>query len=129
MTLRRAAALLLVLSATPAAADFRECLGGLRSQAAGQGVSGQTFDAVTAALEPDMKIFELMDNQPEFKTPIWDYVAALVDEERVVDGRSRHAPARGALAGAESRYGSTATSSRASGASSPISARTSAAVR
>ncbi len=106
MTLARAvAALFLGLAVTPAAADFRECLAGLRSQAAAKGVSGQTYDAVTSGLEPDMKIFELMDNQPEFKTPIWDYVAALVDEERVVDGRSAMRQHGQALAGAESRYG------------------------
>src|SRR5829696_3401192 len=106
MTLARAvAALFLGLAVTPAAADFRECLAGLRSQAAAKGVSGQTYDAVTSGLEPDMKIFELMDNQPEFKTPIWDYMAALVDEERVVDGRSAMRQHGQALAGAESRYG------------------------
>jgi lytic murein transglycosylase len=106
MTLARAvAALFLGLAVTPAAADFRECLAGLRSQAAAKGVSGQTYDAVTSGLEPDMKIFELMDNQPEFKTPIWDYVALLVDEERVVDGRSAMRQHGQALAGAESRYG------------------------
>ena len=35
-----------------------------------------------------MTILELQNNQPEFKTPIWDYLAALVDEERVQDGRA-----------------------------------------
>ena len=105
MTLARSAALLLGLAATPAAADFRDCLGSLRAEAGAKGVSGQTFDAVTASLQPDMTIFELMNNQPEFKTPIWDYVAALVDEERVVDGRSAMRQHGQALAGAESRYG------------------------
>src|ERR687898_278788 len=106
MTLAHAvAALFLGLAASPAAADFRDCLAGLRAQAAAKGVSGQTYDAVTSGLEPDMKIFELMDNQPEFKTPIWDYVAALVDEERVVDGRAAMRQHGQALAGAEGRYG------------------------
>jgi lytic murein transglycosylase len=105
MTLARSAALVLGLAATPAAADFRDCLGSLRAEAGAKGVSGQTFDAVTASLQPDMTIFELMNNQPEFKTPIWDYVAALVDEERVVDGRSAMRQHGQALAGAESRYG------------------------
>jgi lytic murein transglycosylase len=46
-----------------------------------------------------------MDKQPEFKTPIWDYLAGLVDDERVEEGRAlmrRHA---GALQSAEQRYG------------------------
>ena len=46
-----------------------------------------------------------MDNQPEFKTPIWDYLAALVDEERVQDGRAAMRQWGQALAAAEARYG------------------------
>ena len=65
----------------------------------------QAFDAATRGLEPDLKILELMDNQPEFKTPIWDYLAALVDEERVQDGRAAMRQWGQALAAAEARYG------------------------
>jgi lytic murein transglycosylase len=107
MTRRIALALLgLPLLAAPAAAqsDFRACLAGLKGQAAAKGVSGATYDAATAGVQPDMKILELMDNQPEFKTPIWDYLGFLVDEERVEEGRAamrRHAQA---LATAESRF-------------------------
>jgi lytic murein transglycosylase len=89
----------------PAQADFRACLDGLRSQAAAKGVSGATYDAVTRGVRPDMEVLELMNNQPEFKTPIWDYLGFLVDEERVEDGRAamrRHAQA---LAQAEARFG------------------------
>jgi membrane-bound lytic murein transglycosylase B len=84
-----------VLSLPSAAlADFSSCLGGLRSAAAAKGVSGSTFDRATRGLEPDMKVIELMNNQPEFKTPIWDYLATLVDEEKVAEGQAmlrRHA--------------------------------------
>ena len=106
---RRIALALLGLStlAAPAAAqsDFRACLAGLKGQAAAKGVSGATYDAATAGVQPDLKILELMDNQPEFKTPIWDYLGFLVDEERVEEGRAamrRHAQA---LAQAEARFG------------------------
>ncbi len=37
----------------------------------------------------------LLDAQPEFTTPIWDYLAALVDRQRVDDGRvllQQHGP-------------------------------------
>src|SRR5918993_4257376 len=88
-----------------AQADFRACLEGLRPQAAAKGVSGATYDSVTRGVQPDMEILELMNNQPEFKTPIWDYLGFLVDEERVEDGRAamrRHAQA---LAAAEARFG------------------------
>ena len=46
-----------------------------------------------------------MDNQPEFKTPIWDYLGFLVDEERVEDGRAAMRQHGQALAAAEARFG------------------------
>ncbi|MHB2168397.1 lytic murein transglycosylase [Alsobacter sp. R-9] len=88
-----------------AQADFRSCLAGLRSTMVGPGLSAATFDEATRGLEPDMKVLEFLDNQPEFKTPIWDYLAALVDEERVADGRAMLRQWSQALAAAESRYG------------------------
>lgn len=93
------------LASTAAKADFRSCLSGLRGSAASQGISAATYDAVTSGLQPDMKVLELMDNQPEFKTPIWDYLAVLVDEERVADGRAAMRQHGQALAAAESRFG------------------------
>jgi lytic murein transglycosylase len=96
-----------LMLATPAAAqgDFRACLAGLRGEAAANGISGSTFDAATRGVEPDLTILDLMNNQPEFKTPIWDYLAALVDDERVQDGRAAMRQWSQALAAAEARYG------------------------
>src|SRR4051794_41226180 len=108
MNARIALALLgLSIAAAPAAAqsDFRACLAGLKGQAVAKGVPGETYDAVTAGVQPDMKILELMDNQPEFKTPIWDYLGFLVDDERVEEGRAAMRRAAQALATAESRFG------------------------
>ena len=107
MTIRRPLALALTacLLATPALADFRSCLAGLKGEAAAKGVSGATYDAATSGVQPDMKILELMDNQPEFKTPIWDYLGFLVDEERVEEGRAAMSRAGSALAEAERRFG------------------------
>ena len=98
------AAALLATAPALAQADFRSCLAGLRSDAAAKGISGATFDGVTADLQPDMKVLELQANQPEFKTPIWDYLAMLVDDERVRDGRAGMQRWGSALATAESRY-------------------------
>ncbi|MBM6580913.1 lytic murein transglycosylase [Microvirga sp. BT689] len=105
------ASTLLVLAglaaATPAVAqaDFGSCLAGLKSQAAAKGISGQAFDAATRGLTPDLTILELMNNQPEFKTAIWDYLSALVDDERVQDGRAAMRQWGQALASAEGRFG------------------------
>jgi len=81
---------LLVAGATGAlAADFKSCVKALRGEAAARGIAAQTFDAALAGVEPDPDVLDSMDNQPEFTTPIWDYLAALVDEQRVADGRAR----------------------------------------
>src|SRR5581483_5099504 len=79
----------LVAAAFPARADFRDCLASLRAAAAGQGVSAATFDAATSGLEPDMDIPKLEENQPEFKIPVWHYLAGLVDDQRVSDGQAK----------------------------------------
>lgn len=109
MTLRLAfpLAALLALSAPAAqAADaFAACLAGLRAPAAKAGVSGATFDHHTASLSPDMAVIGLLDAQPEFKTPIWDYMAALVDDERVADGKAGIERWRAELDRAAARYG------------------------
>ena len=84
---------------------FARCLSTLRQTAAGKGVSAASFDRFTAGLAPDRSVLELLDAQPEFTTPIWDYLAALVDDERVADGRARLAEHADLLARIEARYG------------------------
>ncbi len=91
--------------ASQAHADFASCLAGLKSAAAGQGISAATFDRVMAGVTPDPKVMEAFNSQPEFKTPIWDYLAFLVDEQKVNEGRAMMARHGSALASAEQRYG------------------------
>ncbi|MDX5446198.1 MAG: lytic murein transglycosylase [Zoogloeaceae bacterium] len=83
-----AAALIATLPAAQADDAFRACLTDLRRESSQHGVQAATFDRHTAALEPDMEVIALLDRQPEFTTPIWDYMAGLVDDERVRDGRA-----------------------------------------
>jgi lytic murein transglycosylase len=96
---------LLVAASAPARADFSSCVASLRSEAARQGVSGAALEAAFAGLQPDMKVLDFQKDQPEFKTPIWDYLAALVDDERVADGKAGMAQYAAAFAAAEQRYG------------------------
>ena len=91
--------------ASPARADFSSCVGSLRADGARAGVSRATLEAAFNGLEPDMKVLEFEKQQPEFKTPIWDYVDGLVDEERVADGKAAMAANAHALARAEETYG------------------------
>ncbi len=93
------------LASSPTRADFQSCLAGLRQDAAKQGVPGATFDRVMAGVTPDAKVLEAEAFQPEFKTPIWDYLATLVDEQKVAEGAAmmrRHARE---LASAQARFG------------------------
>jgi lytic murein transglycosylase len=97
--------LALIASAASAQGSFQSCLAGLRSDAAAKGVSGSTFDRAMAGVQPDMKVIEAMNNQPEFKTPIWDYLGTLVDDEKVAEGRAMLRQHASTLAAAESRFG------------------------
>jgi lytic murein transglycosylase len=90
------------LPAMAAAGGFEDCLAGLRGAA---GVDAATFDKATRGLQPNPEVLEFAKSQPEFKTPIWDYLASLVDEERVSDGRAMMARWSQALASAQSHYG------------------------
>ncbi len=91
--------------APSARADFDGCVAGIRSAALSQGVSGAVFDRAMSGVAPDPKVIEAMNSQPEFKTPIWDYLGALVDEERVAEGRQMLRTHAATLAAAEQRYG------------------------
>jgi len=93
------------LLATPARADFQSCLQGLRAKAAAAGVSQQTINAATRDLSFDPDIIAAEDAQPEFKTAIWDYLAGLVDDERVAEGRANMHKWGQALHTASTRYG------------------------
>ena len=100
-----ALASLVMIAPRPALADFSSCVAGIRTQALGQGISAAVFDRAMGGVVPDMEVIKAMNNQPEFKTPIWDYLGALVDEERVAEGRALLAKHSATLAAAESRFG------------------------
>src|ERR1700731_1491446 len=85
--------------------DFASCVAGMRGQATAQGISAATFDSQMNGLTPDMTVLDLEEQQPEFKTPIWDYLAALVDDQRIADGRAMLAQWRSMLDAVESRFG------------------------
>ena len=108
MAMKRLACLTLLLApAFAAQADpaFQRCLANLKSTAAQQGVSAATFDRYTADLEPDRSVLELLNFQPEFSTDIWDYLAGLVDEQRVEDGKAMLAEHADLLARVSAEYG------------------------
>jgi lytic murein transglycosylase len=84
--------------------EFSRCLADLKSAAQATGVRGETFERYTQGLAADLTVIDKLNFQPEFKTPIWDYLAGLVDEERVEQGRVLLAQHAEVLAQVQQRY-------------------------
>lgn len=85
--------------------NFQSCLASLRSSAISSGVNASTYDRYTQNLTPDYSVIEKLNYQPEFSTPIWDYLSGLVDEERVAKGREMLAQHRDVLNRVQAAYG------------------------
>ncbi|MFV9473096.1 lytic murein transglycosylase [Advenella sp. RU8] len=86
-------------------ADFAACLDRLQPEAQKAGISGQAFRQFTSDIVPDMSILEKLDYQPEFKQPIWDYMAALVDEQRIQEGKQNLSLHKHTLSRIQEKYG------------------------
>lgn len=97
--------LALLSAVTPARADFATCVAGIKSAAIRDGISAHTVGNAFQDVKADSKVLELESFQPEFKTPVWDYLAALVDDERVSDGKAAMTANAKSLALAELRFG------------------------
>jgi lytic murein transglycosylase len=88
-----------------AAADFGNCLEGLWPDAARRGVSRENFERYTAGLTPDLHIMDLLDAQPEFTKSTWDYLDALVSDDRIARGRELLAQFASTFDAEERTYG------------------------
>lgn len=85
--------------------DFTQCLDGLRDDARRNGVSETTFRFLTRDLAPDMSVIDKLNHQPEFSTPIWDYLSGLVDDERVQQGQALLQQHASVLDSVQQRFG------------------------
>ena len=103
--LRVVLACVLSMSAHAFGVEFEACLQKLRGDAVAKGIAPRTFDAAFSGITPDQSVLDALDNQPEFTTPIWDYMASLVDPERVADGRAKLTEWGSVLANAEQQFG------------------------
>jgi lytic murein transglycosylase len=70
-----------------AAANFGNCIAGLWPDAERRGISRATFEQATRDLTPDLRIMDLLDQQPEFAKAFWEYLDILVTDERIQRGR------------------------------------------
>ena len=84
--------LLVALLATPAhaqpAESFDSFIAGFRAKAVAAGVSGATYDAAMGGLTPDPRVPDLVTAQPEFTTPMWDYIEGRVTSGRIERGKA-----------------------------------------
>lgn len=72
------------------AEQYQQCLAQLRSNGLFTGISAATWAQAAPQLQADASVLPLLDKQPEFSMPVWDYMAVLVDEERVRDGKAAY---------------------------------------
>jgi glucose-6-phosphate 1-epimerase len=106
--LAQGGAWLLGLACTTATATTpatQQCLAQLRPAALAAKVQPQWFDRLTQGLTLQAPLVQRLDDQPEFTTPIWDYLAVLVDAQRVDDGAQRLATYASTLAEVQQRFG------------------------
>ncbi len=76
------------LSAAPAGAvPFESCVKNIRASVVKAGVKADIVDAALSDIKFDEKVVRFSRNQPEYRLKIWDYMAFLVDEARIDDGR------------------------------------------
>lgn len=104
-----AALVALLAAGAPARADddaaFERCLAALQPAALAAGVARATWALHTAGLVREPVVLERLAHQPEFRLAIWDYLAGLIDDERIADGRARLDEHRELLAAIERRHG------------------------
>lgn len=89
--LQRTAAALAEAAHAADPAEFRSCLNELKATPAFSRITPATYAQHTDGLAADPTVLVLLNRQPEFTMPVWDYLAVLVDDERVADGRAAHA--------------------------------------
>ncbi len=84
--------LALLLLANPALAapieSFDAFLRNFEPRAIAAGVTRETWRAATAGLTPDPAVPDLVETQPEFTTPIWDYLDKRVTAGRIERGQA-----------------------------------------
>src|SRR5256885_5238301 len=88
-----------------AAANFQNCVASMWPDAARRNITQQNFERFTAGLEPDLRIMDLMDSQPEFTKAIWDYLDILVNDNRLATGREILAKYKPQFDAVEKAYG------------------------
>ncbi|MBN9669798.1 lytic murein transglycosylase [Roseibium aggregatum] len=88
-----------------AAHAIESCVASLKKQAVAAGVRPEIAERMLSGAKYDEKVIRFSTSQPEHKTAIWDYMAFLVDKERIEDGKANLKKHGRTLASIEKRYG------------------------
>ena len=87
--IRLALAVLLLMVVSPVRAEsFDAFLRAFEAKAVAAGVSREVYRAATDGLTPDPDVPKLVETQPEFTTPVWDYLDARVSAQRIAAGKT-----------------------------------------
>lgn len=90
---------------TPDHAAYRKFVEEFRGAALGHGIPGPLYDRAFRGLTPDPEVIEKNDRQPEFVLPPSHYMALVVTDTRVREGRAKLAEHAADLERMERRYG------------------------
>ncbi|NBN62560.1 lytic murein transglycosylase [Microvirga tunisiensis] len=81
------------------------CVARLSREAEAQGIRPDIVARMLATAKADERVIRFATSQPEYETPIWDYMAFLVDEARIRDGEALLKQHARTLAAVETAYG------------------------
>ncbi len=108
MRIRPAALALVLLAgwALPAHANVSaSCIASIKSTVKRAGVNAALVNKALDGARYEEKIVRFSRSQPEFRTPVWDYMTFLVDGPRIADGQARMKKHAATLAAVEQKYG------------------------
>lgn len=87
------------------AVPFEACVKGVRASVLKAGVKADVVNAAFRDITFDEKAVRFSRNQPEYRLKIWDYMAFLVDDARIADGKTMMASEDKSLRAIEKAYG------------------------
>jgi membrane-bound lytic murein transglycosylase B len=103
------ASLLLALLSLPAQAQpiesFDSFIANFQAKALAAGISRETYRAAMVGLTPDAGTPDLVSAQPEFTTPMWDYIDLRASPRRITNGKAAMEKNAQLFAAIGQRYG------------------------
>src|SRR5262249_21151720 len=76
-------------SALAQSAAFTAWVEKFRARAHARGISDETYTKVMVGLKPDTSVYELRNNQDEFKEQLWQYLNRRASDWRISTGKDR----------------------------------------